>query len=872
MRKQIFILILFLSCIKCYATDIPYIINDIISISVSDLLEMREDNDAYTKFMRDTLHYTTNADVVFQQRGLSKKNPNALSHYCRILIQTAYDENGEFPCYNDDVFSVDDLNSLTELAELELGPGQEFVTQPKADILSNSSGAKYVKVYYIRTGNKGNVYVNLCFFFNYYYATKICLSYRMSESDLWRDAISNALDSFKWNETYISNSYPIEDEIVSTDNNQTTNSNFILGIIVGCVLMALVGLFIFFIRKSARKNKHESIAKSFTQIKQLTNERKFVSAERLLNETKSLVPQKDSELQRSLESAISEIKEQIDEYSTVLEQDLTAAHNSLVDGDVDKANEQIRLVVSKLNDETPIDIKSKINRKVLETEIEYKKGISPEQEILYVNYQAPSSSDLHMRKGFYVEAKFPPKNTVVFPYRRRKTERRGFVENSFEKKLRSSISEFPNIQVLGDVSILANEGSHPYEPDVALIETDSQLGIRIDIEIDEPYTGYDKKPIHYIGCGDEYRDANLVNMGWIVFRFSEKQIVEEASRCISFIRYVVSFLINPSSPQPFDAPTYDKRWTKVESELMIIRRFRENLLKHEFGSMPSSNLTTYDVKQTDLERQASKQVSPLIFEKREYNNIDCSELVFEQDKMLSFEPFEHIYVYNGYITLESVSNIVSSFFRPFDTMYWSKRIADRDSRSQCEVIEDWDSKGTESREIGTFLHAQIESLLNGKDIVEETDFEYDGEFFQVEKQVSIATELTYFKHFISESNLVPFRSEWHIFDLNHKIAGTIDLLCRNGNKFDIYDWKRSRKASPHQEVWNHGINGLEHIPDIAFYHYALQQNIYKYILEENYGLSIGNMYIVVLHPIYNDYLKFKIPDLSREVQIILKKI
>ena len=873
MRKHIYILLIaFFSYINSYATDIPYIINDIISIRVSDRLEMREDDDAYTKFMRDTLHYTTNADVVFQQKGLSKKDPRALSQYSRILIQTSYDENGDFPCFNDDQFSYEDINSLVELAELELGPGQEFVTQPKAVILSNASGAKYIKVHYIRTGNKGNVYVNLCFFFNYYYATKICLSYRLSESDIWSDVISEAIDSFKWNETYISDSYPIEDEIVSSDKHKTTNNDFILGIIVGCVLMALAGIIIFFIRQSSRKEQHENVVNNILRIRDLSKERKYVSAEKLINETRPLVSEKDPELQKSLESTIVEIQEQKDEYSESLIQDLSLAQNAFVAGNIDEANEQINSVVSKLGNETPIDIKSKINRKILETEIQYKKGISPEQQIEHVKYSSPSDSELKLRDGFYATAKFPAINTIVFPYRRKKTERRGFVEESFEKILRSSLSCFNGILVLGDVSILPSEGAHPYEPDIAIIETDSQLGLRIDIEIDEPYSGYDKKPIHYIGCGDNYRDENLVNMGWIVLRFSEKQIHKEASQCVSFIRYIISRLITPNKLQPFASPSYDKRWTKVEAEIMAARRFRENLLNHEFGSMPSSAISSSDIKQTDLEKQASKQLAPLKYKEKTYSNIDRSNIAFEQDRRLAFEPLEHIYIYNGSLTLESVSNVVSSFFKPFDTIRWSNHVARRDHREQCEVIEDWDSKGAESREIGTYLHSQIESYFNGKDICKETIFDYDGEYIQIHKTVSIEKEFDYFLQFISDSGIMPFRTEWHIYDLQHRIAGTIDLLCRNGNKYDIYDWKRSRKATPNQEIWDYGINGLTHIPDISFYHYALQQNIYKYILENNYGLSINKMFIVILHPIYGNYQKYEIPDLKREVQIILNNM
>lgn len=37
--------------------------------------------------------------------------------------------------------------------------------------------------------------------------------------------------------------------------------------------------------------------------------------------------------------------------------------------------------------------------------------------------------------------------------------------------------------------------------------------------------------------------------------------------------------------------------------------------------------------------------------------------------------------------------------------------------SQSEVIEMWDAKGVESRNVGTFLHEQIENQLKGKRVL-----------------------------------------------------------------------------------------------------------------------------------------------------------
>jgi ATP-dependent exoDNAse (exonuclease V) beta subunit len=189
-----------------------------------------------------------------------------------------------------------------------------------------------------------------------------------------------------------------------------------------------------------------------------------------------------------------------------------------------------------------------------------------------------------------------------------------------------------------------------------------------------------------------------------------------------------------------------------------------------------------------------------------------------------------------------------------------------------ELLDEWDCSGAESREVGTFLHAQIEAYFSNKPVLESTRFIYKGTHIRENKIVSIREELKYFKNFLKENPITPFRIEWHICDLNLGIAGTVDLLCRNGNSFDLYDWKRSKKASPNETIWDYGINGLEDIPNIGYYRYAIQQNLYRYILEKNYGIKIANMYIVVLHPINGKYVKYPIKRMDKEIRIIVNKL
>ena len=51
----------------------------------------------------------------------------------------------------------------------------------------------------------------------------------------------------------------------------------------------------------------------------------------------------------------------------------------------------------------------------------------------------------------------------------------------------------------------------------------------------------------------------------------------------------------------------------------------------------------------------------------------------------------------------------------------------------------------------------------------------------------------------------------------------------------------------------------------------LQLNIYKYILEKNYMKAISSLYLVKLHPDQQNYEVIRIPDLTTEVNLMIKQ-
>ena len=131
-------------------------------------------------------------------------------------------------------------------------------------------------------------------------------------------------------------------------------------------------------------------------------------------------------------------------------------------------------------------------------------------------------------------------------------------------------------------------------------------------------------------------------------------------------------------------------------------------------------------------------------------------------------------------------------------------------------------------------------------------------------------EYGYFKKFHEDhKDITPYRTELIVYDKDLRMSGSVDFIVLNDDgTYDIYDWKRSKnisKTSPGGKFGNKGC--IEHIPDSNYWHYSLQLNTYKQIIQKNYNKKIRDMWLVCLHPDNDNksYKKIKVVDLENEV-------
>lgn len=233
-----------------------------------------------------------------------------------------------------------------------------------------------------------------------------------------------------------------------------------------------------------------------------------------------------------------------------------------------------------------------------------------------------------------------------------------------------------------------------------------------------------------------------------------------------------------------------------------------------------------------------------------------------RDKEITFDEGPHIYTINGDSSFTSVTTWVHKHFEVFDAdkvidnMMRSKNWPNNKyyGKTKEEIKGEWDKNRDEAASAGTKMHYDIECFYNEcyKDTNKSVEFDY---FMNFEREIG--------------SKMKPYRTEWMVFHEEYRLAGSIDMIFENPDgTLQIYDWKRCREIKK-VNAWGKSAitEGIEYIPDTNYWHYCLQLNTYKKILEEKYGKKVTDMYLVCLHPnnSNNNYLRFKVVDLQEDL-------
>lgn len=237
-----------------------------------------------------------------------------------------------------------------------------------------------------------------------------------------------------------------------------------------------------------------------------------------------------------------------------------------------------------------------------------------------------------------------------------------------------------------------------------------------------------------------------------------------------------------------------------------------------------------------------------------------------RDKYIEFDEGPHIYTVHGEQGYTSVTTWNHSHFEQFnadeiiDKMIASKKLQDPKYKyygmSREEIKHIWDENRNNASFSGTNMHYDIECYYNNLPVDNDS------------------IEFTYFIRFVKDfPKLKPYRSEWCVYYEELKLSGSIDMVFENPDgTIQIYDWKRCKEIL-YESSFKKTAKTLciSHLPDTNFWHYALQLNVYKYILENKYGKTVTGLYLVCMHPdnVNKSYNRIEIPFLEKEIHELM---
>ena len=260
-----------------------------------------------------------------------------------------------------------------------------------------------------------------------------------------------------------------------------------------------------------------------------------------------------------------------------------------------------------------------------------------------------------------------------------------------------------------------------------------------------------------------------------------------------------------------------------------------------------------------------------------------------RDVNIVFEEQEHKYTILTDINSKytSVTTWVHSHFPHFDAdLIISKMMSGRNwnannkywGKTPEQIKQLWNNNQSSLANAGTELHFRIECFMNHPSLpVNATHCDLFELYIQdINTQIDAdayveCKEWNYFLNFIQDFPLLkPFRTEWTIYNEDWKISGSIDMVYENDDgTLSIYDWKRCKDISRINSFNEYSHNDvISHLPNSNFWHYALQLNTYKTILERKYNKIIKDLYLVCLHPDNpeQNYELIKLPILKKEMK------
>lgn len=226
-----------------------------------------------------------------------------------------------------------------------------------------------------------------------------------------------------------------------------------------------------------------------------------------------------------------------------------------------------------------------------------------------------------------------------------------------------------------------------------------------------------------------------------------------------------------------------------------------------------------------------------------------------------------------------VTALIHKFFPEFDAdkiiqkMKESRNWATSEyfGLSTEEIKNKWETNRNTAADAGTEMHAKIEQHMNY--LMKKQELFPPNESIVPKRWRDNSLECKSFRRFIKKrlKKWNVYSSEFPLMNDDYRIRGTADALFIDPKDgcLILADWKHSKEIKL-ENRYEKGLEFLAHLDNCNYYHYCLQLNIYKFLIEKKTGLRVKKLLLVNIPPT-GGLQEWTIPDMKTEAFELIKR-
>jgi len=265
----------------------------------------------------------------------------------------------------------------------------------------------------------------------------------------------------------------------------------------------------------------------------------------------------------------------------------------------------------------------------------------------------------------------------------------------------------------------------------------------------------------------------------------------------------------------------------------------------------------------------------------------------EFDGRLTFNEAAHTYTDASGRKFTGTTDFISRFMSGFDAPLVIARMRASNSvklrttyagMTDAQIAAAWEAKRDSAANLGTGLHALIEQVLDGRDSLDSVAC------VAAMGNVEYEQFILWHREWLQPRGWLVWRVELRVCSQRYGLAGSIDALFINPatGHFVIVDWKRTPDLGEGKRFGKGPprtcLPPISHLPDNKFVKYALQQNLYRWMLETGHVNNappgppdgtprrVEGMFLVLMHPDKPDFCVRELPRWDAEVLAMVETL